>query len=193
MHFSTLVPLLLLLLPFLSPLSSFPPKLDSILTPSHQICFIVFKKCSKPGSVKTQWTRPLGQIEKQVVVRQRRVWQRRRWREGQVLPGPQPEQRGGGLLHPRRGPGPGHAGGPHRILLQVTQRGQKNEANIYRSYEEQGPSVHHRQRWGERTSADAWLSQGGPRRASHPPELRPRPGLLWAPVKTKNLSSALFQ
>lgn len=46
---------------------------------------------------------------------------------GQVLPGPQPEQRGGGLLHPRRGPGPGHAGGPHRILLQVTQRGQKNE------------------------------------------------------------------
>lgn len=32
---------------------------------------------------------------------------------GQVVPGPQSEQRGGGLLHPRRGPGPSHAGGPH--------------------------------------------------------------------------------
>lgn len=46
---------------------------------------------------------------------------------GQVVPGPQSEQRSGGLLHPRRGPGPGHAGGPHWILLQVTQRGQENE------------------------------------------------------------------
>lgn len=46
---------------------------------------------------------------------------------GQVVPGPELEQRGGGLLHPGGGPGPGHAGGPHRVLLQVTQRGQENE------------------------------------------------------------------
>ena len=46
---------------------------------------------------------------------------------GQVVTGPKPQQRGGGLLHPGWGPGPGHAGGPHRILLQVTKRGQENE------------------------------------------------------------------
>lgn len=32
---------------------------------------------------------------------------------GQVISGPQSEQRGGSLLHPCRGPGPGHAGGSH--------------------------------------------------------------------------------
>ena len=38
---------------------------------------------------------------------------------GQVFPGSEPEQRGGGVLHPGGGPGPGHAGGPGGVLLQV--------------------------------------------------------------------------
>lgn len=67
-----------------------------------------------------------------------------------------------------------------------------SSADIYRSHEEQSPSVHHRKRRGEWPSADARLPQGRPHRASPPPELRPRPGLLRAPVKTKNPSSALF-
>lgn len=46
---------------------------------------------------------------------------------GQVLPGSEPVQRGGGLLHPRGGPGPGHAGGPGWVLLQVTGRSQAHE------------------------------------------------------------------
>lgn len=66
-----------------------------------------------------------------------------------------------------------------------------SSADVHRSHEEQGPSVHHGQRGGERPSADARLPQGRPRRATHPPELRPGPGLLRASLKTKNLSSAL--
>lgn len=67
-----------------------------------------------------------------------------------------------------------------------------SSADLHRSHEEQGSSVHHRQRRGERPSADARLSQGRPHRAAHPPELRPGPGFLRASLKTKNLWSALL-
>lgn len=68
-----------------------------------------------------------------------------------------------------------------------------SSADVHRGHEEQGAPVHHGQRGGERTGADAGLSQGRPHGAPPPPGLRPGPGLLRAPVKTKNLSSALFQ
>lgn len=46
---------------------------------------------------------------------------------GQVVPGSEPVQRGWGLLHPCGRPGPGNAGGPGRVLLQVTGRSQAHE------------------------------------------------------------------
>lgn len=46
---------------------------------------------------------------------------------GQVVSGPEPVQRGRGLLHPGGRPGPGHAGGPGRVLLQVAGRSQAHE------------------------------------------------------------------
>lgn len=64
-------------------------------------------------------------------------------------------------------------------------------ADLHGGHEEQGTPVDHRQRGGKRTRPDAWLSQSGPLGPLTPPELRPGLGLLWAPVKTKNLPSAL--
>ena len=64
-------------------------------------------------------------------------------------------------------------------------------ADVHGGDEAQGSSVHHGQRRGERQSADPRLPQGGPRRTPTAPEFRAGPGLLRAPLKTKNFPSAL--
>ena len=49
---------------------------------------------------------------------------------GQELSSAKPQQCGWGILHPCGRAGLGHAGGAHRVLLQVQSRGQENEGGI---------------------------------------------------------------